>query len=311
MKNGCVLVYGGLESSFAGREFFIQECESSWKILKTFKGIGYIKKMHFVSENSAWAIIGGSLVRFEFDIEGPVVTVVKRDNDELYLEDLFFINESIGWACGKDGLILRTTDGGQTWKEFESGTNAYLYKIRFADSNFGWALGRPNDAGEDIDGYLVTKDSGQNWAKISLPDNGDFSSVYFTSLIHGCGIASRSEILCTVDGKYWNSIQIADENRGEIFFTDSKDGWIVGTSIMKTTNGGRTWKYSLQHKDKETRKYQGLFLDDIYFANEKEGWAWGLTSVYKTQNKGKTWQKISDEWRPALRRENEIQQLTK
>ena len=39
------------------------------------------------------------------------------------------------------GLILHTTDGGDTWDAQESGTSDSLASIHFVDSNVGWAVG--------------------------------------------------------------------------------------------------------------------------------------------------------------------------
>src|SRR5689334_8106892 len=40
-------------------------------------------------------------------------------------------------VVGDAGTILRTTDGGATWKHIVSGTTATLFGVSFADSNTG------------------------------------------------------------------------------------------------------------------------------------------------------------------------------
>jgi photosystem II stability/assembly factor-like uncharacterized protein len=51
-------------------------------------------------------------------------------------DDLFsasFPNEKEGWACGRWGRILHTTDGGKTWANQNSGTDYTLTSITFLD----------------------------------------------------------------------------------------------------------------------------------------------------------------------------------
>src|ERR1700689_1247560 len=44
-------------------------------------------------------------------------------------------------AVGDNGTIVRTTDGGATWVQISSGTNAGLTGVSFADANTGIAVG--------------------------------------------------------------------------------------------------------------------------------------------------------------------------
>ena len=47
----------------------------------------------------------------------------------------------VGWAVGDDGRMLRTTDGGATWKNWNAGTINSLRAFRFTDPDSGWAVG--------------------------------------------------------------------------------------------------------------------------------------------------------------------------
>ena len=51
-----------------------------------------------------------------------------------------FVNEDEGWIVGRGGVILRSSDRGQTWIEQQSGTKQNLYAL-YIDKKNGWAVG--------------------------------------------------------------------------------------------------------------------------------------------------------------------------
>lgn len=74
------------------------------------------------------------------------------------LTSVFFINERLGWAAGHDAVVLRTTDGGESWQqvyEDQAGERPIL-DIWFRDERFGCAVGAYGL-------FLVTTDGGTTW----------------------------------------------------------------------------------------------------------------------------------------------------
>ena len=51
------------------------------------------------------------------------------------------VNSSTGYACGDNGVLLLTTNSGETWSTVESGTTKNLYSIFFPTSTVGYAVG--------------------------------------------------------------------------------------------------------------------------------------------------------------------------
>ncbi len=78
-----------------------------------------------------------------------------------------------GTAVGNDGTILRTTDGGTTWKQQTSGTTEDLYDVSFTDSDNGTAVGS--------DGTILrTTDGGTTWTRQTSGTTETFYGVSFT-----------------------------------------------------------------------------------------------------------------------------------
>src|SRR5438045_1209005 len=60
-------------------------------------------------------------------------------------------------TVGQVGRILRSTDGGATWKQQNAGTNVGLISVSFTDANTGTAVG-PSGT------ILRTTDGGETWS---------------------------------------------------------------------------------------------------------------------------------------------------
>ena len=52
-----------------------------------------------------------------------------------------FSNATTGWAGGTAGAIVKTTDGGTTWRLQQSGTNNNIRGLFGFDIRTAWAVG--------------------------------------------------------------------------------------------------------------------------------------------------------------------------
>jgi len=52
-----------------------------------------------------------------------------------------FTDSNTGWAVGDNGVIVKSTDGGEHWILQSSGVVSPLRSVYFIDSNTGWAVG--------------------------------------------------------------------------------------------------------------------------------------------------------------------------
>ncbi len=76
------------------------------------------------------------------------------------LTAVFFLDETMGWSVGHDAVILRTEDGGVTWREVYSDIEGDrpLFDVWFSDARKGIAVGAYGLV-------LTTIDGGESWAQ--------------------------------------------------------------------------------------------------------------------------------------------------
>merc|ERR1712096_299572 len=77
--------------------------------------------------------------------------------DKIDFHKVRFISPTMGWVCGDNGTVLKTTDGGKTWNKTNTSTFTVLGAITFVDETHGWAGG---------DGGFVThtNNGGRTWS---------------------------------------------------------------------------------------------------------------------------------------------------
>ena len=82
--------------------------------------------------------------------------------------DSYFLNEDEGWAVGKYGTCIKTSDGGETWEHLQMPINSNLGSIHFLDNNTGYV-------GDWEGNLLKTTDGGRNW---SIQHIDDYADIY-------------------------------------------------------------------------------------------------------------------------------------
>ena len=221
---------------------------------------------------------------------------VPAQQSRLARDDLFsvsFPTEKEGWACGRYGTILHTSDGGSTWSPQSSGTTFTLSGICFSDTKNGWAVGNK--------GTIVhTNDGGRTWTKQESPIDYFHMDVVFLNPQEGFISSERTHILATTDGgKTWE-VRFEDQDYilKSISFCDEENGWVVGEfgHTYHTDDGGETWEKQAgrYEMDWDTGFITGdNFLYDVVAVNPQEAWAVGiLGTVKRTRDGGATWEEV-------------------
>lgn len=176
-----------------------------------------------------------------------------------YLEGLDMVDENLIWTCGWDGHVRVSPDGALTWKAVSSlrhyGRNQF---ISFLDDQTGWAAS--TGGSEQLS---ATRDGGQTWAEIGLPDDiGDLVAIVLRAIDAGYVLDRNGVLYATTDGgKNWSSQPLALEKDpmslvnapqgAAMRFFDADRGVIVLSLAgggqrelvaLRTDDGGESWK---------------------------------------------------------------------
>ncbi|AYQ36608.1 YCF48-related protein [Runella sp. SP2] len=153
------------------------------------------------------------------------------------LHNVYFINPLEGWIVGANGIILKTTDGGNNWIRKTSNTNYRLINVHFLNSQQGCAVGENGI-------ILTTSDGGESWVKQKSNTTERFLSVQYTTSLT-VWAAGDNLYKTTNGGETWlkQSIEpVVVNSFKQIQFQDEYNGWILGSvDAFFTNDGGIKW----------------------------------------------------------------------
>lgn len=214
---------------------------------------------------------------------------------------VWFRNPNEGLACGYNGVVLKTTDGGTNWNQISIPTTDNLIRISFWDDSVGLIAG----------GYiswpfygiiLRTTDFGDTWQVVY---QGGYEICTDVKCVSGCDYAWVSltadqgvtAVLRTTDkGLTWQEVTIAGGS-GYGYSIDGADAgqtaWLATwypnpTRVYKTTDGGNSW--NSYDTDDVIGPWEMKFLDSsrgcISCGDMSMG---GIANVMTTSDGGATW----------------------
>jgi photosystem II stability/assembly factor-like uncharacterized protein len=219
---------------------------------------------------------------------------VKRDSNTLaWLKTVHFIDANTGFIGGSSGTLLKTFDGGKSWKESPKFTKDTILEIVFTDQRTGWILCERDifSLGDLPPSYLMkTTDGGTSWKKIDFGDSDRkrISRIFFSKNGFGLAVGETGTLYgLQDDNRTWKrlsppSLYLMCDG----FFTDDLQGTIVGGggTIFFTEDAGTTWNPAFV-SDKQKAK-----LNSVFFIDKNHGWTVGSNGkIYQTINGGKFW----------------------
>ena len=202
--------------------------------------------------------------------------------------DIKMLNDNTGIAFGRDSIISRTTDGGETWRRTNTGIvlpegyQVILEHISFINSQTGYIGGN----------YMIrTTDAGETWTRISGIEPVLFlGNLKFTSFNRAYSYTYGFHRTNNA-GLSWTQLPVPLQNfgqadfKGSIDFINDNTGFIAGSNgiIVKTINGGDNWVRVLDTNSNNK-------FTEIKFLNSNTGIA--ITekgTIFKSTTSGDSW----------------------
>ncbi len=218
-----------------------------WDI-QTSKVGNWLKGVHFVSPKVGYAVgMEETIVQTSNSgrqwnvLRGGEVGSAVGDEETIVLNAVQFIDESTGWVTGvrispetggQDGLVQKTTDGGQNWLDQPTNIPDILEDIFFTDANNGWAVGEngivlhTTNGGDSWD--IQTSGTEEKLLSIGFADN----SIGWAA---GGGLGVSVLIHTTDGGATWEAQTIDDPiiskvPANDIFVLDANNIWVTGNN---------------------------------------------------------------------------------
>jgi photosystem II stability/assembly factor-like uncharacterized protein len=195
--------------------------------------------------------------------------------------DGWFLNATHGWLIS-GGDIFRTTNGGLTLTVQARHTVDFT-DITFVDATHGWAVGYPA-GGRGTAILYRTTDGGKRWTRVRLRLVGGLDAVSFSTRKVGWAV-SGSVAAHTLDGGlHWSLHRVPRVDwLVNVQALGVRHAWVCDDvdAVLRTDNGGRTWKRFVVHHP--------ALLADLHFANLRDGWVAGDQGLSYTSDGGAHW----------------------
>ena len=272
-----------------------QPAANDWQPATTTYFYGELVSIKVINENNIWTCgweyedygydppQGNRALIHSTDGGNTWEKTVFNDPDFSSFNDIFFLNNELGWAVGENNIIIHTNNGGNTWEYQNSGlgnNDSDLLKVFFTDSLSGYIIGWYNHV-------LKTVDGGETWfnSVSNLPTSFNGYDIFFINkncgwIVGQNGYDNAGEIYKTENGgQSWQIKRSKNDFRyTSVQFNDSLVGWVAGdyfnSELIYTENGGQSWQIIFT---------DSLPISDLFFLDNNYGWII-ISNVYWTQN---------------------------
>ena len=184
---------------------------------------------------------------------------VQNSGTQYLLWSVKAVDLNVGWACGEGSTVIRTNDGGTTWRPVVSAPfPGPVYDIDAVDSLTAIATCTyPVSGGNTF--LFRTTNGGASWVQV-------------------CSL--------TASGAFINAVRMFDHYNGLAVGDPVEGKWV----IFRTTNGGATWSRSSQEPVQSGGEI-GIIHGMATFGGRHAWFTPGLSGnhVYRTTDAGETW----------------------
>jgi len=278
----------------SGLIFFTSDGGKNWT-QQTTNTKNKIMNLFFLDNNRGWAVSWDEQMTNDFTGTYFLKTTNGGENwlleqyreDNVFLNNLFFLDTLKGFAGGYPGKFLVTTDGGITWENahIDSMPGAFFppSNFKFFNNDYGFAVGGQID----ISGVVwKTTNGGANW-KPSIVGAEPIYDIHFFDSLNILGVGGDFEygasVIQTSDaGETWDYRTIGIFGVAtSLSFRTTTEAWVplsISQTLMYTLDAGKTWT--------DTSAVDSSSIYDLAFSDSLTGYAVGEEGVilkYKYQ----------------------------
>ncbi|MDV6315029.1 WD40/YVTN/BNR-like repeat-containing protein [Idiomarina sp. HP20-50] len=187
-------------------------------------------------------------------------------NSSILITSLGFSNETIGWATGHHGVLLKTEDGGKTWRRKLDGFD--LIKL------------------EEI--YYEQRISDLKQRLESVDDSDEASEIEW--LLEDLQFRLSNIEMAMKEGP---SKPLLD-----VYAVDNNTIYVIGAygTFLETNDGGKSWKVVADKLDNPN----GYHLNAIFGSNDTLYIAGESGMVFRSLDKGENWKRLESPYRGSL-----------
>jgi photosystem II stability/assembly factor-like uncharacterized protein len=235
--------------------------------------------VHFVNTDTGWAVgTGGTIIKTINGGEDWTISTVTTNNILLKISSF---NGNIVIAGGYDGLVFRSSDGGENFAQVASGLGSGqdLWGLQMINDTLSWACGMNNS-------LIKTTNAGLNWQIVSTGLNTNYWWLDFLNTQVGFIACDGGKVLKTTNGGIsWQQYQAG--NTWSLYTIDAIDSLHIVAAGANGKNvysddGGINW----------VENYRLIFdeVNCVDFIDKDTGYAIGVDwGIRKTTDRGQTW----------------------
>ncbi len=232
----------------------------------------------FINEEG-WAISGKGLILHSRD-KGKNWSISKWG--DFSLNNIYMINNRLGFIAADGGIILATESGGRDWRAIDTKDVTLNFRNIAFFENRGIATGTKGR-------IYLTEDAGLTWTIKTINESKrknklvDLNTVSFVNKNDIWIAGNDGIILHTTDGgDTWQQGKFKEYNYYTVLFLNKNEGLIAGENgiLIHTVNGGISWKSDTLPAYKINRLLQAT------------GALWAVGNggtIQKSTDNGKTW----------------------
>jgi photosystem II stability/assembly factor-like uncharacterized protein len=216
-----------------------------------------------------------------------------------HLTSISFGNAQVGYISGTDGLLLRSTSGGQSWSSLSHSGLVFntaspdIVHVNFLSAAVGYAI-VGNWTNPVYTGSLYkTTDSGKSWASINAGNIAATRTFFFDAnngfCIGAAFFAGRTLVKQSTGA--WGPQQQFSNDPSHFFygidFRSTSVGIVGGDSgyVYRTFDGGNNWEKVKTAVDTTIRSLKYLSDNTIIGGSDNSGGA-----IIISHDTGRTWQ---------------------